>query len=444
VEKKRSSYQFSSYNLHLNVRNDFFVYNTLFGSLARVSKNIDCKIKNEDLGSLKSGEIRSLLNLKVLHKKKFNETDYIKNKIEESKNKNLKTHILLTTTLACNCACQYCFEGKVKPSSSGSINDFDKIIKFIKKTVLKNKSKQIQIDFFGGEPLLRIDVVEKVIKDISIFGTKNKIGAYYRFYTNGTIMSKRVLNILKSNKKNMKDFQITIDGPQKIHDSRRPLKGRGNASSFNLLIKSIKVLVDNRLPVKIRMNIDRENAPFLRGFLRKISKYRWSKSVSFYLYSVKEMADNCAKNQNILDDLDYSSIEIELWREMTKSGLRVPLKPRVKFIYCSAFNKNAYVIDYLGDVYKCAVLQQNPHFKIGYINNKGNLKLINERLFKKWLGRSSLNIKVCKNCKFMPTCASGCAGSAYFKYGSFDVNNCAGNKKLFTEKLKLYIENKYF
>lgn len=437
LELKSKKLKFSYYNILFNVGNSYFIYNTLYGSLVKINKKIKGIVEINLVNELSMEVIDLLVKSKILIDKDFNERKYIEEKIKESKKNNKKTHVFFTTTLACNCSCLYCFESKnIKNEST----DFSWVAPFVKKFTLKNKSKSLLLDFFGGEPMLKWDKLSEIINELEKFGNEKRIETLFRFYTNGTILNSKMLAFFIEKRGNIKDFQITIDGPQKIHDKRRPLKIRGSA--YNEIIKNIGLLHKNKMPVRLRINVDNVNVKAIPRLLKELKEYEWHKSIPIYFYCVQNLGESCRGYKAFFND-DQSSKELEnLWRLALKQGFKINLKPNIKFIYCSSFNENSIVVDYQKKLYKCAVLQ-SPEHVIGVIKDDGDIDIIDKKKKNKWTERSSLKIEACQKCKLLPTCASGCGGSAYNKFGTQNINNCSGNKKLLFEKLRLYVKEKY-
>lgn len=429
--------KFSYYNITLSIEGRHFVYNTLYGSLAKIDEKTKHIIDSGDILSLTPEQTNTLKSLGVIIDKDLEEKDYIAEKIKESKVLADRTHIFFTTTLACNCNCAYCFEGKnVKEEKSS----YDWFVEFAKKALIKNNSDELLLDFFGGEPMLKWNKLIEIMEELIRFGKKEKKRILFRFYTNGTILNNKILSFLSEQKKYIKDLQITIDGPKEIHDKRRPLKIK--RSAFDEIIKNINLLYKNNVPVKIRINVDKENVSETPKLLQDLKKYIWYRCIPIYFYRVQNLGETCSGYRSFLNDPQAGVEFKKLWTLALEQGFNITTKPNIKFVYCSSFNENSYVVDYKRNLYKCAILQSQKH-AIGKITERGFVKITNEKELKNWMKRDSLKIPICKDCKFMPTCASGCGGSAYNKFGTHHINNCSGNKKIFIDNLELYIKKKY-
>jgi len=433
------AFKFSFYNIIVNIDKRFFVYNTLFGSLMAIDKKTAETIEQDDLNKIPVRFLPQLQKARVVSEKRFDETKYIADKIKASREDNALAHIFFIATLACNCKCTYCFENK-DVGGKAAENDFKWLEDFSKKFLIASGSSKLLVDFFGGEPLLLWTKIKKAMVELVKLEKSENKNVSFRFYTNGTILNDEMLQFFSKHKKNIKDLQITLDGPKVVHDKRRPLKIGG--SSFDTITKNIGLLYGKKIPVQLRVNIDNDNLASIPKLLKELKKYRWHTAIPLSFYPVQSLGESCRGYAHFFAADDLSAALTKLWKAAAREGFKINLKPYIKFIYCSSFNKNSIVIDYQKKAYKCAILHQENH-AIGKVSASGGLKITDKKLLDQWIGRSSLSILGCKVCKFLPTCASGCGGSVFNKFGTWNINNCSGNKQIFKERLKLYIKNKY-
>ena len=214
------------------------------------------------------------------------------------------TYIDLTILLThqCQMKCQYCFEGD-KDSTSISDGSMQAIMDFLK--AHKDTCNRLRVTWFGGEPLLNYPKLREMSMRLIEFCRGNEIQYSGDITTNAFALTpKRCSEMV--NELNVKRFIITLDGPAEVHDRRRPL--RSGFPTFNRIWENIGHLIDAGARVTIRMTIDRENAPFIQEFLKKIaeSPYAGKVGISFcrtidynftpehirsLLYSEKEFAE---------------------------------------------------------------------------------------------------------------------------------------------------------
>lgn len=103
----------------------------------------------------------------------------------------------------------------------------ENIILFIKRY---KHLEYLYITWYGGEPLMAIDIIEKILNRISIEIPNIKISHHF-LVTNGYLINEKMLSLFS--KYPLNSIQITLDGNKPRHDNLRKLKKVG----WELLIK---------------------------------------------------------------------------------------------------------------------------------------------------------------------------------------------------------------
>jgi len=154
----------------------------------------------------------------------------------------------IAVTYRCNLNCQFCYVGD---KNYGELNTSD-----TKKILFKiyNEAKVPSVSFTGGEPLLRRDICELV-------AYASKIGLWTNLITNGTLLTKDVVNTLK--KAGLSSAQVSIEGPNPdIHD-----KITGVTGSFDATVKGIKLFLDAGIPVHTNTTVSKNNLNYLEDIM---------------------------------------------------------------------------------------------------------------------------------------------------------------------------------
>lgn len=154
----------SGFNMILQeYNNSILVFNTLQDSLTLRKKKI-------------SYSEMSLKSVDVLHKQgmlinsTIDELQIIRHRANVQKYGGKRLHIFLTLTGACNCNCQYCFAKDCYSNGRITEEDIPYIIAFIKRQIQVNRSTLLNIDFFGGEPLLCEKIYLELMSKITDIG----------------------------------------------------------------------------------------------------------------------------------------------------------------------------------------------------------------------------------------------------------------------------------
>lgn len=391
---KESNYNFRI-TINKNGKKHVILYNGLYGSAALIPKNSKFKnIKN------KNSEITKLLQEnKYLIEDDVNEIDLIKsqNKLQRFNERTLELTIL--PTMWCNLNCQYCYETRKEESMSK--DDISTIYCYIKNKIIQQKIKTLSILWFGGEPLLEIEKIKNLSKKILPLIKKNEIQFKNSIITNGTLLTKPISKALLAC--GIKYVQITLDGPPEIHDKRKPLIG--GVGSFKIIFNNLLNAV-NYFDVSIRINVDKENIPYIKKLIDILTSFYLQNKLYVYLAKTENIQGACESTGGMcLNDFDFLNTEKKIFEYMNKKGFKKIAIPSYRTNYCTADNVHSFTILPNRKVHKCWHLVSDEKEIVGELTDtKINF---NHNIYK-WLAYDPLDNKSCINCKYLPLCMGGC------------------------------------
>lgn len=114
-------------------------------------------------------------------------------------------------TRRCNLNCKYCYENK-------GIEDLSfENIKLVIDSEIKAKNKISTISFYGGEPLIRKDLIYQIVDYIK--SQKRKTKFFFNMTTNGTLLDEEFIAFAKKNE--FLHIAYSFDGIKEIHDLNR-------------------------------------------------------------------------------------------------------------------------------------------------------------------------------------------------------------------------------
>ncbi|MGL6174795.1 MAG: thioether cross-link-forming SCIFF peptide maturase [Cellulosilyticaceae bacterium] len=142
----------------------------------------------------------------------------------------------------CNLACKYCFAGEGEYHGERGMMSAE-VGKAAIDFLIKNSAhrKNIEVDFFGGEPLMNFDVVKEVVE----YGRSKEAecGKNFRFTmtTNGVLLNDEIIDYLNEH---MYNVVLSLDGRPEVNDRMRPTcNGKG---SYEVILPKFKKLVEKR------------------------------------------------------------------------------------------------------------------------------------------------------------------------------------------------------
>lgn len=306
-----------------------------------------------------------------------------------SKGDNLQ--ITINPTMDCNLKCWYCYETHIKNSTiTPHLKEY--IIDFIKKEIESNNYKYVNISFFGGEPLIRINTVVIPIATAIKKLCKNRgIVFHIHFTTNLVLLTKKTINQIKEID-NECYFQVPFDGDEKIHNS---IKVYGdNLPTYNIILKNITRALSAGLDITARFNFDHKNITSFEKTIQDLNTIKqlqlpgklnvtfqkiWQAEESSELLNQLKRLAEIAKTYGFMCLEEYTSIRSS---------------------FCYADYKNQYVINYDGNVYKCTARPFTEEYRIGKLDKNGTLKYdIPENEYMNLRFKS-----YCINCSIFPIC----------------------------------------
>lgn len=246
-------YKQSLYNIFYPLDDEnTIVYNTFTESIVKMDKKTIAILKSEtgfddEIICKKLHELGFLVKNNV-DEKKIMELDRAKSVYETQ----AAIYRILTTT-ACNAKCFYCYEAGVTAENM-SLQTAKDVCTFI-----ENRSKgmkKIQIQWFGGEPLINLSVIDYIEGRIQSFGRQEGIEIYSTMITNGILFQDdliyRATKVWKIRK-----VQISLDGQNKEYAKRKGISEKEN--TLQVVIHNIRELLLNGIKVTIRLNYDKFN-----------------------------------------------------------------------------------------------------------------------------------------------------------------------------------------
>lgn len=165
----------------------------------------------------------------------------------------------------CNLACRYCFAEEGEYHGRRALMSFE-VGKQALDFLIANSGnrRNLEVDFFGGEPLMNWQVVKDLVK----YGREQekKHGKNFRFTltTNGVLLDDEVMEFCN---REMANVVLSIDGRKEVHDFMRPFRrGKG---SYDLIVPKFRKFAESRNQDKyyVRGTFTRHNLDFAKDVL---------------------------------------------------------------------------------------------------------------------------------------------------------------------------------
>lgn len=343
---------------------------------------------------------RDLQNCGYILKDDIDEMELIRLSMLRGRYSSRRLSLIIAPTMACDFRCVYCFER----NNFKDIVITEEVIKGILRMINEriNIIDNLNITWYGGEPLLAFDMLEKLTKKIIELCTENNVTYRAEIITNGYNLNRDFAK--KFEELNIMSMQITLDGPEDIHDKRRVLSsGQG---TFNKIITNLSDCISDlhATNINIRVNTDKENLYRINEVMNELQKHNLSNKVNVYLGLVEPTNGNYEENK-CLSVYEFSKKNVDFKKNVNSNIM--PLYPRRVQNFCGADNDSTFVIDSEGYLYKCwndiGMIQKSIGSVVVDDYNDANTKLLlNYMLY------DPTQNSQCRDCKVLPLCMGGC------------------------------------
>ena len=165
----------------------------------------------------------------------------------------------------CNLACKYCFADEGEYHGKRELMSYEVGKKALDFLVANSGSRtNLEVDFFGGEPLMNFEVVKQLVKYGRSLEEPNNKKFRFTLTTNGVLLDDDILEFAN---KEMSNLVLSLDGRKEVHDLMRPRRG-GQGSYDTVVPKFIKAAESrNQMNYYVRGTYTRNNLDFAKDVI---------------------------------------------------------------------------------------------------------------------------------------------------------------------------------
>lgn len=431
-----------------------FLMNTFTDAQAIVSREVadwlrDLAPESDADSSLSSDEretMEALTSQGFLVPNRGSERQALEQWFAEFREDTSDLRVTLLTTLQCNFACDYCFQGDHgdynKFAHKMSLETADRVAEWIEERLDTLKPSRFVLTFFGGEPLLNLPVMYALAERLWHASDSRGVPQLINIITNGLLLTPEVVDRLEPF--GLNGVKITLDGDRETHDRMRPLRGR--QGTFDRIIENIRQ-VAGRCKVAIGGNFDESSVdsfPALLDFLREQSFAPLLTKVAFKPVirspqperpsglipltavdqSGKPLGGTCMTSvgsggQSPCDTCGFVDEKLSFLREETRRR-GFPTTDGVHMGPCELHRQHAYTIGPEGSLYACPGFTGETSLATGHID--GRLAPHQQKTSQQFDVLAPW--KSCGDCAFIPVCAGGCSVASHTELGDMHAPSC--------------------
>ena len=335
---------------------------------------------------------------------------------------NVIKALCLHVAHTCNLNCSYCFASQGKYHGDRAVMSFEVGKRALDFLVENSGSRRnLEVDFFGGEPLMNWDTVKKLVEYAR--SIEKEAGKNFRFTltTNGVLIDD---DVIEFSNREMSNVVLSLDGRKEIHDLKRvDYAGKG---SYDRIVPKFQEFVKRR----------GDRSYYMRG--------TFTHANPDFTKDVFHMADLGFKELSMEpvvaapdDPAALTPADIEIVKEqyeiLAKDMLRREAegKPITFYHYMLDLTEGPCIYkrisgcgsgtEYMavtpwGDLYPCHQFVGEEEYKLGNIWDG----VTNDALRERFRNCNAYSRKECENCWAKLYCSGGCAANAFHASGSIE------------------------
>lgn len=225
----------------VEIHNDLYLFDVNTNMISKVNERIGKylsghgkkeDLNNEDLMLIDNMKSMGMLCPNQIERIEHPMSDFIEDILENSMNR-----LTIQVTQNCNFRCEYCvysgsYYNRVHNNKRMDWDTAKAALDFLKQH--SRNSSEINVSFYGGEPLLEMDLIKRCVDYCRMIFKRKKVS--FNLTTNASLLSDEVIKYFEKEKFSV---MVSLDGPQEVHDKNRTFAD-GKRGTYNTVIERIE------------------------------------------------------------------------------------------------------------------------------------------------------------------------------------------------------------
>ena len=347
-------------------------------------------------------------------------------------------------TRSCNAACNYCDFGVDKTENEKmSYKMATKAVDWYADLLKSNQRKLLEVHFFGGEPMLALDVIEVVVHRARLLANENNLMPFFEILTNGQYSAKSAKFLGQYFNKVI----LSFDGFKEVQNKHRPLKG--NKSSFENVFETAKIISDSNAELCLRTCVSQLNISQMEEITDWFCRTFKVSVINFEILTTNSLTEN--SNLFAPNPIEFA-VNFQKSRKVAKKyGVELVYAPDISEqpqLSSCPVGKDTAIFSPDGRISNCYLIQEDWQkvgldFDIGKIAKTGKVKIENKK--NEAIRKMIENKPRCNSCFCKWSCAGACHVGNTYQGCSLDYDNyCEQNRliSVFTLLSNLGMEEK--
>ncbi len=416
----------SRYNTYISLEDgSYILFNELTGALLTVDQTTKDIIDtiSEKWKEVAEGVLEVLTENGVVIEDNQDELLIIRYRYKSACYNPQKVSFVLAPTAKCNLSCCYCVQKvdeslrfKERQTATMSDSTVKGALSFLKNMTDTCNAQKLRVSFYGGEPLLAKPLMLLMFQDLAQWCEERSLTFETTISTNLTLLDQSFLDEIQ--RYAPVSFRTTLDGPEKIQNLYRHYKnGKG---TYEHIVTNMGNLMDSGIRVRVQLNVNKYYRSMPQLF--EDLKERGLTTIMIELYPLVDpfvTMQQAQKHYGILDKsfpLPESQFAVSfeeipeartfVYRAAFENGFKLPSTYLRGWSPCDGMRAYNFLVDPVGDVYKCVGSMLMKNLRVGHIHADGYFERY--PFFHKWMDNDPTQIDKCQSCHHLPSCGGGC------------------------------------
>ena len=322
----------------------------------------------------------------------------------------------------CNLACRYCFAEEGEYHGRRALMSYEVGKKALDFLVANSGNREhLEVDFFGGEPLLNWKVVKQLVEYGRSLEEANHKKFRFTLTTNGVLLNDEIMEFCN---REMSNVVLSLDGRREINDKMRPF--RNGSGSYDMIVPKFQKFAESRGQKNyyVRGTFTRNNLDFADDVIHYAD-------LGFQQMSMEPVVADPAEDYAIREEdipqilKEYDKLALE-YIKRKKEGrgfnffhfmLDLTAAPCVakRLAGCGSGTEYLAVTPW-GDLYPCHQFVGNEKFLLGNVDTG----IVNTETRDEFKLCNVYAKETCKDCFARFYCSGGCSANAYNFSGSIN------------------------
>ncbi len=340
----------------------------------------------------------------------------------------------------CNLRCAYCWEKGKKPVDMPEETALAAVDLLLKTS---QGAKTVTVLFFGGEPLLRFDLIREVWAYATKRASRLNKKISWSMTTNGTLLDEETAKWCASHKVK---FLLSMDGGREDHNRyRRFPDGSG---SFDVIVQKLPTMKRYQPWMGVRMSVTPESSATLAKNMRELHGLGINQFLLGYAHGIPWSLASLVAYEKALREACELYLEMRYYRKpfrMTMFEIGDVGKMKAGRAFGCGAGRGRFSVDPYGDIHGCSKLATIMGLGRGVLtlgNVFQGLTGVENRI--QLLDSSANRRRRCQKCQGPSSCAGGCPAVNYSHTGNiFDPDELSCRTFLISARIDEYMKNRY-